>query len=186
MARIYTTMRGRTLKTPRIPGLFEANAMERAAETPDEKERETENRNAISIFSLLPFPSSSRLTLFSPSPLSPNLFHFGFEVRVVWVTERDRRQRHGLTRTSCNLTKPKPSIAFFVFHLFFSPPLPSFSFRLATERGRHTLRSVWLDISNTHDTRHIVALRLSLFLLPSLLFSDYGVMAAATLPNYLT
>ena len=146
MARIYTTMRGRTLKTPRIPGLFEANAMERAAETPDEKERETENRNAISIFSLLPFPSSSRPTLFSPSPLSPNLFHFGFEVRVVWVTERDRRQRHGLTRTSRNLTKPKPSIAFFVFHLFFflPPPPPPLVFFSASHRERTAYASLRL------------------------------------------
>ena len=144
-------MRGRTLKTPRIPGLFEANAMERAAETPDEKERETENRNAISIFSLLPFPSSSRPTLFSPSPLSPNLFHFGFEVRVVWVTERDRRQRHGLTRTSRNLTKPKPSIAFFVFHLFFFlPPSPRFLFGWPQrEDGIRFAPSGWIFLTHT-------------------------------------
>lgn len=105
----------------------------------------TPSRSFLYFFSLLVSPCSPLLLL------APNLFHFGFEVRVVWVTERDKRQRHGLTRTSCN-TKPKPSIAFFVFHLFFFPPL-SFSFRLlASHRERTGIRfapSGWIFLTHT-------------------------------------
>lgn len=105
IGRIYTTMRGRTLKTPRIPGLFAARSGKSAAA--DEKGRETENRNAISIFSLLPFPPL-------PSWPSPNLLvHFGFEVIEWWCGSQNgtgqHGQRHGPARTSLATQNPKPS-----------------------------------------------------------------------------